>query len=190
MRIGIDARLYGLEHAGIGRYVMHLVQELQKLDQKNEYVLFLRQDDYDQLEAHSRWTKILAEVRHYTFAEQFLLPKLIRSARVDLMPFPHFNVPVFYFSPFIITIHDLLWHEVRGLNVTTLNPLTYFIKYAGYRLVVNNALRRACHVLVPSFWVRQKLQDQFNLPAHKITVTYEGIAATFSTDINSPKPKI
>ena len=32
MRIGIDARLYGLEHAGLGRYVMQLVENVLKLD--------------------------------------------------------------------------------------------------------------------------------------------------------------
>jgi glycosyltransferase involved in cell wall biosynthesis len=190
MRIGIDARLYGLEHAGIGRYVMHLVQELQQLDTTNEYILFLRQDDYDTLKFPVHWTKVLADVRHYTLKEQLTLPRLIRSAHVDLMHFPHFNVPLFYRQPFVVTIHDLLWHEFKGFNVTTLNPLIYFLKYGGYRLVVNHALVQARHILVPSFWVRQKLIDQFSLPGNKISVTYEGIAATFSTKISSPKPKV
>jgi len=185
MKIGIDARLYGLEHAGIGRYVMHLVNQLQSLDTANEYVLFLRQDDYDSLKLPPRWTKVLADIRHYTLKEQLALPQLIRSARVDLMHFPHFNVPLFYNQPFVVTIHDLLWHEFKGFNVTTLNPLIYFLKYGGYRLVVHHALFQARHILVPSFWVSQKLQDQFGLPGSKITVTYEGIAAAFLENTDS-----
>lgn len=185
MKIGIDARLYGLEHAGIGRYVLHLIEELQRLDQNNDYVLFLRQDDYAGINLPPHWTKILAEVRHYTLAEQFVLPRLIQAARVDLMHFPHFNVPLFYHQPFIVTIHDLLWHEIKGLHVTTLNPLIYFLKYGGYRLIVSHALRQSRHILVPSQWVRQKLIDQFGLLGSKITVTYEGIAATFSQTVDS-----
>ena len=30
MRIVLDARMYGLKHAGIGRYVLNLVNELEK----------------------------------------------------------------------------------------------------------------------------------------------------------------
>lgn len=192
MKIGIDARLYGLEHAGIGRYVMHLVEQLQSLDTTNEYVLFLRQDDYDALKLPLRWTKVLADIRHYTLKEQLTLPRLIRSARIDLMHFPHFNVPLFYNRPFVVTIHDLLWHEFKGFNVTTLNSLIYFLKYGGYRLVVHHALFQARRILVPSFWVSQKLQDQFGLPGSKITVTYEGIATTFSTkvEVDVPKPNL
>jgi hypothetical protein len=33
MKILLDARFYGLEHAGLGRYTMNLVQELAKQNQ-------------------------------------------------------------------------------------------------------------------------------------------------------------
>src|SRR3989344_9098948 len=154
MRIGIDARLYGLKHAGIGRYIMHLVEELQQLDTTNKYVLFLRSDNYSTLKLPARWTKVIADIRHYTLAEQTTMPQIIRSAKVDLMHFPHFNVPLLYRGPFIVTIHDLLWHDFKGLKVTTLNPVMYLIKYGGYRLIVNSALDRSRHILVPSFWVK------------------------------------
>ena len=39
MKILIDGRLYGLENAGLGRYLINLVDQLSKLDSKNEYVL-------------------------------------------------------------------------------------------------------------------------------------------------------
>ncbi len=185
MKIGIDARLYGLKHAGIGRYVMHLVEELKRLDTTNQYILFLRQDVYHQLNLPPNWHKVLADVHHYTLAEQIYLPKLIKSSQVDLIHFPHFNVPLLYPGPFIVTIHDLLWHEVRGLRVTTLNPLIYLLKYGGYRLVVAHALTKAAHILVPSHWVRQELEVRFNLPSHKVSVTYEGIATAFSQPVNS-----
>ena len=159
MVIGIDARLYGLEHAGIGRYIMHLVEELQRLDQTNDYILFLRKNYYPALKLPRRWTKILADIPHYTLAEQILMPRLIRSAQVDLMHFPHFNVPLLYRGPFIVTIHDLLWHDFKGFQVTTLNPIMYLFKYGGYRLGVNLALVRGRPILAPRFWVKHELQD-------------------------------
>ena len=51
MKIGIDARMYGLEHAGIGRYVKNLIHYLLKIDKKNQYVLFLNNKYYKTLEA-------------------------------------------------------------------------------------------------------------------------------------------
>ena len=42
MKILIDARLYGLENAGLGRYTMNLLSELLKIDRKNQYVVLLR----------------------------------------------------------------------------------------------------------------------------------------------------
>ena len=43
MRIGIDGRLWN--ETGVGRYIRNLVRELQIIDQKNEYVLFVLTKD-------------------------------------------------------------------------------------------------------------------------------------------------
>ena len=49
MKIVIDARMYGLENAGIGRYILNLISSLEKLDSKNDYFLLLRKKYYDNL---------------------------------------------------------------------------------------------------------------------------------------------
>ena len=36
MRIGIDARMFGLKHAGIGRYVENLVLKILEQDNKKQ----------------------------------------------------------------------------------------------------------------------------------------------------------
>ncbi len=46
--IGIDARMYGLKHAGIGRYVKNLIEEISKSAIHNSqflFILFLRKKD-------------------------------------------------------------------------------------------------------------------------------------------------
>ena len=40
MRIGIDARYWGIKDTGIGRYAENLVLHLAKVDKKNGYVVF------------------------------------------------------------------------------------------------------------------------------------------------------
>ena len=49
MKIGIDARLWS--QTGVGRYIRNLVINLQKIDKKNEYVLFVRPQDYESVKS-------------------------------------------------------------------------------------------------------------------------------------------
>ena len=47
MKIGIDCRLWN--ETGVGRYIRNLVEQLQVLDKKNEYVLFVLSKDREQI---------------------------------------------------------------------------------------------------------------------------------------------
>ena len=96
MRIVIDARMYGLEHAGIGRYISCLIDEIAQLDKKNDYFILLRKKYYQKLHLkNNRFKKILVNYPHYSFREQLLLPLQLIKLRPDLVHFPHFNVPIF-----------------------------------------------------------------------------------------------
>ncbi len=174
----IDARLSGLKHAGIGRYTQNLIKELAQIDSKNRYHLLLQQaSQFSSLPDNFQIT--LAPIRHYTLAEQIKLPSLVKSIKPDLVHFPHFNVPLFCPRPFVVTIHDLLWHEKIGLNATTLPPLKYLLKYTGYRLTVNQAVSRSRHIFVPTNQVKQNLTNRFPNAAQKISVTPEAASSVY-----------
>jgi len=181
MNIGIDARLYGLEHAGIGRYIINIVEHLAKIDQKNQYTLFLRDKYFHTLKLPHNFKKIKTDVRHYTLKEQLVMRKVFRQSNLDLVHIPHFNVPILYERPFVVTIHDLLWHQVKGPNVTTLSPLMYSIKHLAYRFVVHCALYNSANILVPSNWVKIQILHHSKVSPSKIKVTYEGIEEIFSS---------
>lgn len=177
MTIGIDARLWGLEHAGIGRYVLNLVVNLLQVENNTHYVLFgsehIKKDIPSSL--HHKFTLVNADIPHYSLLEQLQFPLLLKKHPVDLMHFPHFNVPLAYRKPFIVTIHDILWHQVRGGEVTTLSGWKYALKYQGYKRVVAHAVRASKQILVPSNWVKTQLLQEFNqLNQDTIQVVYEG----------------
>lgn len=174
MKILIDARFYGLENAGIGRYSMNLVWELCKIDSKNEYILLLRKKYFDSLELPSNWKKVLADIDHYSFEEQIKLPKLIKAQKPDLVHFLHFNVPVFYKDKYVVTIHDLLMHSQKGFEATTLPAPVYLVKRVGYRTVFDAAVKNSKKIIVPSNTIKIELSDFYNLNDKKIVVTYEG----------------
>jgi glycosyltransferase involved in cell wall biosynthesis len=190
VKILIDGRLYGLENAGLGRYVINLIDQISKLDIKNEYILLLSKKYFDNLNLPSNWKKVLADFRHYSFAEQIKLPRIINKENPDIVHFPHFNAPVFYRGKYIVTIHDMLMHKSVGLAATTLPAPLYFLKRLGYRLVFDNAVKRSIKIIVPSYSVKKELVKVYGIPENKIEVTYEGVNTniTYSKDNSVEKP--
>lgn len=175
MRIGIDARFYGTSSKGLGRYTQKLIENLEKIDSDNEYVVFLRKDNFaEYVPRNPNFHKELADYRWYSFAEQLLFPLKIRGAKVDLMHFPHFNVPLLNFIPFVVTIHDLILLHFPTKRASTHSALWYRFKYAAYRLVIAAAVVRAKRIITVSEFTRRDLLAHYrNLAAQKIALTYE-----------------
>ena len=70
---------------GLARYVEQLVKQLQKTDKENEYVLFLRKDNFDGVNlTASNFKKVLADIPWYSWREQWQFKKLIKKEKVDL----------------------------------------------------------------------------------------------------------
>lgn len=179
MRIGIDARLFGPKTAGggLGRYIQQLVTHLANIDQQNEYVLFLRKSNWDEFKETPKFKKVMADYQWYSLEEQTKMPQKIEEAGVDLMHFPHFNVPLMNRVPFVVTIHDLILLEHPTKRASTLGPLKYAIKHAGYKKVISQALKRSRAVIVPSEYTKQSILKYFpRTNETKIKVVYEGLS--------------
>lgn len=189
-RLGIDARLAGTKHAGIGRYSENLIQRLIKLNSNEtakievKLILFF----FDRLQANKVLGQlinskqieiIIAPIKHYGLAEQLLLPKIYKSAKLDLLFVPHWNIPMAYQGKLAITIHDLLWHEQKGLTVTTLQPWIYVLKYWIYRLVSQRAANKARVIFVPTQTIKATVARYYPSTTDKIVVSKEGIASLY-----------
>lgn len=178
MRIGIDARLYGLEHAGLGRYVMRLVEDVLKLDKKNDYVLFLKKEHAEKFQNRKRVKVVVTNIPIYSFAEQTILPFVFAKEKLNLLHVPHFNAPLVYDGKMILTIHDLIKHDSKGPETTTRHRWFYSIKRLGYLALTNGIAQRADHILVPSNFVKEDVAKRLHVPTEKITVTYEAAAGS------------
>jgi glycosyltransferase involved in cell wall biosynthesis len=175
MRILIDARLYGLEHAGPGRYVKNLIDALMALDKENDYVLLLRRRHFGRLKCPKNFKKKLADFHHYTFREQFRLPGIIREEKPDLVHFPFFNVPILYFGKYVVTIHDLTMHKYKGGEATTRSLPRYILWRIGYYLAFLKAIYGSKKIIVPSKSVRKDIVSYYRVKKNKIVVSYEGV---------------
>lgn len=173
MKIGIDARFYN--ESGVGRYVRNLIYNLNLLDDKNDYFILLLKKDFDQFKETKNFKKVLADFHWYGFAEQFKLPKLLKELQLDLVHFPHFNVPVFYTGKFVVTIHDLIHQHRHSARATRLDPVRSKIKQLGYGKVFKAAITKSARILVPSKSVKNLLMNEWRMDEDKIVITPEGV---------------
>lgn len=180
MKIIIDARMYGTENGGIGRYVMKLIDELKNIDHENSYVLLLRKKYFDSLEMPERWHKELLDIRHYSLKEQLSVASKIKSLNPDLVHFPHFNVPISFNGKYVITIHDLLMHKRTGMGATTLPFWLYLIKRQGYKTIFNHAIGKAEKIIVPTNFVKNEIVKQYPKSMDRLEVIYEGVDKNIS----------
>ena len=175
--IGIDCRLAGVQHAGIGRYIQNLIQRCVE-DDRFQWVLFFhdRQQAVAVLPGKlSQVTKVYLPIKHYSFKEQLVVPWVLLKYRLDLLHVPHFNIPLLYPRKMLVTIHDLLWHEQRGASVTTLPAWQYWFKYLAYRFTTHQAVNRAKKIIVPSKTVSSTLQRYYPAAKAKTIVIPEGV---------------
>lgn len=189
--IGIDCRLWN--QTGVGRYIRNLVNRLQEIDRKNEYFLFVRSKDYEQINhqlSAINYQLVKADVPWHSVAEQLFFPKILYSANVDLMHFPYFSVPVAYRKPYVLTMHDLIVSKMSTGKASTL-PLPIFqAKKIAYRFVVANALRNAKKIIVPTHAIKKELFSHMKISVHKIEVIYEGALENSEFRVHNSESKL
>jgi len=168
-----------------------------------EFVIFLRQENWDEYQParhasqlarppsaspqanagragvagraqNSNFKKVLADYKWYGLKEQIFLPWKIWQEKIDLMHFPHFNLPIFCPTKFIVTIHDLVLKKFPTRRASTLGPIFYWLKNLAYRLVIWLAIKRAKKIIAVSNYTKEDILKYFNVESEKIKVIYEG----------------
>ena len=91
-RIGVDCRLAGTKHAGIGRYIENFIRRAVK-EKTFQWVLFF----HDQPQAQAvlpgklpHVKRVYIPVKHYSLKEQWTLPRVFLKEKLDLLHIPHF----------------------------------------------------------------------------------------------------
>ncbi|MFZ1654564.1 MAG: glycosyltransferase family 1 protein [Candidatus Moraniibacteriota bacterium] len=175
MRIGIDARFYGSLGKGLGRYTEKLITYLEQIpDDGHTYVVFLRRENYDEYQpTNARFEKVIADYPWYGWQEQLRFPFLLRRYRLDLVHFPHFNVPILVAVPFVVTLHDLILLHYPTVKASELSPFLYWLKYLAYRIVIALAVRRARAIITVSRFTQSDVLSVFPQARGKTHTTLE-----------------
>lgn len=192
MHIGIDARMIGTKHGGIGRYIFELVKRIPSLDPRDQYAIFVKPDS--ELPPLSQNVKVVrTDIHWYTLAEQIKFPALLARHPVDLMHFPHWNMPISYNKPFVVTIHDLILKHFPSRETSTLSAFRYFLKKIAYDQVLEHAARKSQHILTVSEFSRQDIHETLDISLQKISAFHLGLAferPETSTQAHLPYPYV
>lgn len=190
-KIGIDARLW--DETGVGRYIRNLVKELQVLDQKNNYVLFVLAKDKEVIEKainlstslreHNKWSVITTDIRWHSLSEQLTFAKILENENLDLVHFPYFSVPMRYNRPYVVTIHDLILHHFPTGKASTLPTPLYYLKHYGYKFVISQAAKKAKKIITVSESTAKQIVTDLHIKREEIVVTYEGVDERFMKDL-------
>ncbi len=162
MRIGIDARM--LNNTGIGRYLRNLLIQLAAIDTNNEYIIFVNPENLRIIDhTNVMFVPFTSYLPVYSLREQYMLPIQIRKWNIDLMHYPNFNVPLFPYCPYVVTIHDLIYY---------LYPEECPSKMAHYyaKYMLRYAAKHARIVMTVSNHSKNDLMRYFHLHEDRIRV--------------------
>ena len=200
--IGIDCRFWGISHAGLGRYTRELVVSIAKqvsnptqpFHSSQFYLFFDRQTSKEDKQSLKKQGFHIIETStpHYSFKEQLMFTRTVDIQQLDLIHYPHFNIPILSKTPFVVTIHDLIKHFFKGKPVTTHNQLVYWAKYSAYRLVIKKAIQNSRAIITPSLFVKDQIACNYDdIQENKIKIIYEGVSQPYNrTTYHVPSIKI
>ncbi|PIZ42109.1 hypothetical protein CO015_03120 [candidate division WWE3 bacterium CG_4_8_14_3_um_filter_42_11] len=188
MKIGIEARFYGLQYAGLGRYVKNLIAELEQVDFENTYFILLGQENFEAYNpVNPNFKKVKLAGHPYSLASQLFDWTKIRSLNLDLVHFTHFSFPTFYRGKFVVTIHDLIKSEYYTSQASSRSFWMQKLKTWGYQYVLKKAIGRAERIVTPSNFVKQEILKNYQVDQNKIIPIYEGAEDKFKNLKVSPQ---
>lgn len=174
VRVGLDARYVNDHFPGIGRYTANLAHALAELAPANGFQLVIlhhpdlpnTRHDLSPLADQPFVELVAARAAPFSVAEQLLVPRLARRARLDLLHSPYYLKPYAGLPcPTVVTIHDLIG---RRFPQTLPRPGRWLFK----RLIWL-AVHTSARIIAVSRHTRDDLAFAYRLQRHQIAVVPE-----------------
>ena len=174
--VGFDARLIGA--LGIGRYISGLLPQLARILDKDLTVVANRTDAALVRALIGGGPDLLTvSAQPYRLAEQSVLPISLLRAKLDLIHFPHYNLPLFKPGRFVVTVHDLFPFQFPEIHS---GPLPRTVN----QMLMRNAVRRATRVITPSEASAQAVKASFPDAADRVVAIPEAADSRFNPTRN------
>ena len=179
MRIAINSLSIAPTRGGAKTYLISLVRHLAKIDQKNDYFLFVTPLNEALFEGlGENFKKIPLFLRSDNrpmrlFLEQFAIPYYVRKHKIDVLFSPGNIGTLFPGCKQVIVVHGpLVIRDLRKQYAPKEVPRIYSL---FYDIMLPLSLKRAQRVIVVSQSMKEWLLRQVSVPDWKIRVIYEGV---------------
>ncbi len=182
MKIGIEGqRLYRKRKHGMDMVALELINELQKLDKKNEYVVFVKPDADNRIfEQTANFKFVELGGGPYPTWEQFALPKAARRENCDILHCTSNTAPLNPGIPLIITLHDIIYMESISLFK---KGGTSYQKFGNMyrRFVVPRVMRKSEKIITVSEFEKNRIKEFFGFPDDddRLVAIYNGVSEHF-----------
>ena len=172
MRIGIEAqRIFRKNKHGMDYVVLEEIRELQKIDTRNEYFVFVAPGDDKCLEDSKNVHIMEIGGDFYPLWEQVTLLKAANELNLDMLHCTSNTAPIRCKIPLILTLHDIIFLEPRDkTNKSFYQNMGWFYR----RLVVPRILKKCKRIITVSNFERNNILSKLDIPQERITMIYNG----------------
>ena len=172
MRIGIEAqRIFRKNKHGMDYVVLQEIRELQKIDTRNEYFVFVAPGDDRCLEDTQNVHILEIGSDFYPLWEQVTLLKAANELNLDMLHCTSNTAPIRCKIPLILTLHDIIFLEPRDkANKSFYQNMGWFYR----RLVVPRILKKCKRIITVSNFEKNNIMSKLDLPQGKIAMIYNG----------------
>jgi len=180
LRIAIDVTALLPEQTGVDVFLVRLVEHLGRIDQENDYRIYVNYEDRDllrdQLPANFAVVPLALRPRSVRLlGQQIGLPVQAAALHVDVVHSPSFIMPMYRGrARHVLTVHDM---------TSFTRPDTHSILHGSevYRWAVRTSIRRSDLVTVPSLHSKRSILDQVaGVASGKIEVVALGVGDEFT----------
>lgn len=172
MRIGIEAqRVFRRNKHGMDYVVLQEIKELQKIDHKNEYFVFVAPGVDRCLKDTENVHIIVIGESFYPVWEQITLPRAAKKYNLDILHCTSNTAPIFCNIPLVLTLHDIIFLEPRDKNNKSLYQNMGWL----YRRKVVPKILEKCHrIITVSNFEEQNIIQKLNIPQKRMAMIYNG----------------
>ncbi|MCX6306813.1 MAG: glycosyltransferase family 1 protein [Bacteroidetes bacterium] len=183
MRIGIEAqRLFREKKHGMDIFALEFIRSLQKIDQENEYVIFIKPDKDDSVLKETGNFKIARLAGGiYPAWEQYALPEAAKKAGCQILHCTGNTGPIICKIPMIITLHDIIYMETSYIKLLTGTGTPYQKFGNNYRkFIVPRLVNKVRKFITVSQAEKQRIASFFNIrDDNRLAFVYNGVGEHF-----------
>ncbi len=177
MKIGVDARPLTYRMTGIGVYLKHLLDELQRIDDANQYYL-ISNGRIRYVLSNTNWHKVEGRCQKRllsTFWMQCRAPVIASELKLDVFWGPRHHLPLLLPARMkaVLTVHDIVHLVCPGTM-----PVPHLLVE---RLLMRWSVSRAVCIIAVSQSTASGIQKAYKVASTKIKTVHSGASAPGGT---------